>query len=89
MHLLVTGGAGFIGSTFARQAVHSGHDVVVYDALTYAGDRRSLAEIEGRHVFVHADIGDADAACAALEEHRIDAVVNFAAESHNLSLIHI
>ena len=83
MHLLVTGGAGFIGSTFARQAVHSGHDVVVYDALTYAGDRRSLAEIEGRHVFVHADIGDADAACAALEEHRIDAVVNFAAESHN------
>jgi len=83
VHLLVTGGAGFIGSTFARHAVHSGHDVVVYDALTYAGDRRSLADIEGRYVFVHADIGDADAACAALEEHRIDAVVNFAAESHN------
>ena len=80
---MVTGGAGFIGSTFARHAVHSGHDVVVYDALTYAGDIRTLSDIEGRHVFVHADIGDADAAGAALEHHRIDAIVNFAAESHN------
>jgi dTDP-glucose 4,6-dehydratase len=83
VRLLVTGGAGFIGSNFARHAIADGHDVVVYDALTYAGDRRSLAEIEGRFTFVHADIGDAEGAVRALESHRIDAVVNFAAESHN------
>jgi dTDP-glucose 4,6-dehydratase len=83
MRLLVTGGAGFIGSNFAHHAVAAGHDVVVYDALTYAGDRRSLEDLGGRIVFVHADIGDAEAAAAALEDHRIDAVVNFAAESHN------
>jgi dTDP-glucose 4,6-dehydratase len=83
VRLLVTGGAGFIGSNFARHAVAAGHDVVVYDALTYAGDRRSLAEIEGRYTFVHADIGDAEGAVAALDSHRIDAIVNFAAESHN------
>ncbi len=83
MRLLVTGGAGFIGSNFARQAVHAGHDVVVYDALTYAGDRRSLADLEGRYTFLHADVTDGDAATAALEAYDIDAVVNFAAESHN------
>ncbi len=83
MRLLVTGGAGFIGSTFTRHAVGAGHEVVVYDALTYAGDRRSLADVEGRFTFLHADIGDAAAASAALETHAIDAVVNFAAESHN------
>ncbi len=83
MRLLVTGGAGFIGSAFARLAVGRGHDVVVYDALTYAGDRRTLADVEGRYVFVQADIADGDAAGAALAEHRIEAIVNFAAESHN------
>ena len=83
MRLLVTGGAGFIGSNFAHHAVAAGHDVVVYDALTYAGDRRSLDDLSERIVFVHADICDAMAAAAALEGHRIDAVVNFAAESHN------
>jgi dTDP-glucose 4,6-dehydratase len=83
VRLLVTGGAGFIGSNFARQAIGAGHQVVVYDALTYAGDRRSLADLEGRHTFVHADITDADAVTAALDTYDIDAVVNFAAESHN------
>ena len=83
MRLLVTGGAGFIGSTFTRLALGAGHEVVVYDALTYAGDRRSLADVEGSFTFVHADIGDATAATAALETHAIEAVVNFAAESHN------
>jgi dTDP-glucose 4,6-dehydratase len=83
VRLLVTGGAGFIGSNFARHAVADGHEVVVYDALTYAGDRRSLAEIEGRFTFVHGDIGDAEGAVRALDSHRIDAIVNFAAESHN------
>ncbi len=83
MRLLVTGGAGFIGSNFVRQALAAGHDAVVYDALTYAGDRRSLADLEGRFAVVHGDIGDLDLAAATLREHRIDAIVNFAAESHN------
>lgn len=83
VRLLVTGGAGFIGSNFSRHAIAAGHEVVVYDALTYAGDRRSLGDVEGRCTFVHADICDGDAAEAALRSHRIDAVVNFAAESHN------
>jgi dTDP-glucose 4,6-dehydratase len=83
VRLLVTGGAGFIGSNFARHAVAAGHEVVVYDALTYAGDRRSLADLEGRFTFVHADICDGEAAEGALRSHRIDGVVNFAAESHN------
>src|SRR5581483_576641 len=83
MRLLVTGGAGFIGSNFVRHALAAGHDVVVFDALTYAGDRRSLADVEGGFAFVEGDIGDYDTATAALVSHRIDAVVNFAAESHN------
>jgi dTDP-glucose 4,6-dehydratase len=83
MRLLVTGGAGFIGSNFVRHALAAGHDVVVYDALTYAGDRRSLADVEGSFAFVEGDIADEASARAALADHRIDAVVNFAAESHN------
>jgi dTDP-glucose 4,6-dehydratase len=83
VRLLVTGGAGFIGSNFARHALEAGHEVVVYDALTYAGDRRNLADLEGRFTFVHADIADADAASAALAAHGIQAIVNLAAESHN------
>src|SRR5580704_13563240 len=83
MRLLITGGAGFIGSNFVRHAITGGHEAVVYDALTYAGDRRSLADLEGRFTFVHGDIGDFDRALATLEAERIDAIVNFAAESHN------
>ncbi|MHB8463827.1 MAG: dTDP-glucose 4,6-dehydratase [Acidimicrobiales bacterium] len=83
MRLLVTGGAGFIGSNFVRHALGAGHEVTVYDALTYAGDRRSLADLEGAFAFVEGDIADEDLAAAVLADHHIDAVVNFAAESHN------
>ncbi len=85
MRLMVTGGAGFIGSNFVRYWVqnHPGDQVVVYDALTYAGSLTSLEDLEGSYKFVHADIGDVDAARSAIEEYKIEVIVNFAAESHN------
>jgi dTDP-glucose 4,6-dehydratase len=85
MRLLVTGGAGFIGSNFVHYWVerHPEDHVVVYDLLTYAGNRASLADIEDRIVFVQGDIADFDLAAKVLADERIDTVVNFAAESHN------
>ena len=85
MRLLVTGGAGFIGSNFVQHWVreHPSDHVVVYDALTYAGNRANLTELDGAIDFVHADIADFDTVVATLGEHRIDVVVHFAAESHN------
>ena len=81
---LVTGGAGFIGGNFVLRAVADGIKVVNLDALTYAGNRDTLASLEGdpNHVFVHGDIGDRALVAKLLAEHRPDAVVNFAAESH-------
>jgi dTDP-glucose 4,6-dehydratase len=81
---LVTGGAGFIGGNFVREAVASGIRVVNLDALTYAGNLDTLSSLEGNpdHVFVHGDIGDRALVDGLLAEHRPDAVINFAAESH-------
>lgn len=81
---LVTGGAGFIGGNFVLQAVRDGIRVVNLDALTYAGNRDTLASLDGddRHMFAHGDIGDAELVAGLLREHQPDAVVNFAAESH-------
>lgn len=83
MRILVTGGAGFIGSNFVRYWLerHPDDHVVVYDLLTYAGNRASLADVEDRIVFVHGDICDRELAETTLKG--IDVVVNFAAESHN------
>ena len=85
MRLLVTGGAGFIGSNFVHHWVgaHPRDHVVVYDALTYAGNLANLAAVSERITFVHGDIADIGKVESTLVEHRIDVVVNFAAESHN------
>jgi len=85
MRLLVTGGAGFIGSNFVHYwlARHPDGHVVVYDLLTYAGNRASLADVEDRIVFVHGDIADLGLASKVLADEEIDTIVNFAAESHN------
>ncbi len=87
-NLLVTGGAGFIGSNFTRYMLEHYPDlkVVVYDKLTYAGNLDNLKDVAerfgGRYAFVHADICDAPRVEAAIREHDIDTIVNFAAESH-------
>ena len=85
MRLLVTGGAGFIGSNFVHYWLerHPHDHVAVYDLLTYAGNRASLASVEDRIVFVEGDICNRELAETALRENDIDTVVNFAAESHN------
>jgi dTDP-glucose 4,6-dehydratase len=84
-NILVTGGAGFIGSNFIREwmAYEPGH-VVNLDKLTYAGNPRNLAGLEasGMYTFVRGDIGDEQTVLSVLREHRIGAIVNFAAESH-------
>jgi dTDP-glucose 4,6-dehydratase len=80
--LLVTGGAGFIGSTYVRVALDArpADELVVLDKLTYAGRRENLAGVEERITFVEGAIEDPDAAREAMQG--CDAVVNFAAESH-------
>ena len=85
MRLLVTGGAGFIGSNFVHYWLeqHPGDHLVVYDLLTYAGNRESLAPVEDRIVFVEGDICDRELAEATLRANEVEVVVNFAAESHN------
>jgi len=85
MRLLVTGGAGFIGSNFVHYWLerHPGDEVVVYDLLTYAGNRANLATVEDAITFVQGDICDRELAEQTMRSSRVDVVVNFAAESHN------
>ena len=82
MKLLVTGGAGFIGSAVVRLAVARGRDVLVVDKLTYAANLDNLAPVAGRYRFEKADIGDGPRMRALLREFRPDAIMNLAAESH-------
>jgi dTDP-glucose 4,6-dehydratase len=89
--ILVTGGAGFIGSNFVLDwCAGSDEPVVNLDKLTYAGNLANLTSLEGdaRHVFVRGDIGDAALLRTLLRDHRPRAVLNFAAESHVDRSIH-
>jgi dTDP-glucose 4,6-dehydratase len=91
MSILVTGGAGFIGSNFVLDwLAQSDETVINLDHLTYAGNLENLASLQGdaRHRFVRGDIGDAALVAALLAEHRPRAVLNFAAESHVDRSIH-
>jgi dTDP-glucose 4,6-dehydratase len=92
MRILVTGAAGFIGSNLVHYLLRDAANelgvvidrVVSLDLLTYAGNRASLADLDGdeRHVFVQGDIGDMSLVGEVLREHQIDAVMHLAAESH-------
>ncbi|HET7716210.1 MAG TPA: SDR family NAD(P)-dependent oxidoreductase, partial [Bauldia sp.] len=82
--ILVTGGAGFIGSALCRQLVRGGYRVVNLDKLTYAGNRASLADLEhySNYRFVEGDIGNGRLVRRLLEEEAVDAIMHLAAESH-------
>src|SRR5579864_682254 len=85
MKILVTGGAGFIGSAFVRLlSRETDYSIVNLDQLTYAGNLENLTEVEGnpRYRFVHGDICDERLLNALVSEERPDAIVHFAAESH-------
>jgi len=84
MKLIVTGGAGFIGSAVVRQAIAQGHQVVNLDALTYAACLENVASVEGNnnYAFEEADIRDRTALDRIFAMHKPDAVMHLAAESH-------
>jgi dTDP-glucose 4,6-dehydratase len=85
-NILITGGAGFIGSNFVRHLLRTMPDLnlVTLDALTYAGSLENLRDLpdESRHAFIQGDICDMDLVGGILREHEIDTIVHFAAESH-------
>jgi len=85
-NLLIAGGAGFIGSNFVRYMLekYAAYSVVVFDKLTYAGNLDNLKGLDGnpRFAFVEGDICDGEAVEQAMAQHDIDAIVNFAAETH-------
>jgi dTDP-glucose 4,6-dehydratase len=82
--ILLTGGAGFIGSNFVELAIARGHSVVVLDALTYAGSTENLENIKGPGSvkLVEGKIQDQELVSKLLKEHQTDWLINFAAESH-------
>jgi len=85
-NLMITGGAGFIGSNFVRYILNKYPDyhTIVFDKLTYAGNLDNLRDVahDPRYAFIRGDICDAEAVERAIREHHIDTIVNFAAETH-------
>lgn len=83
-NILITGAAGFIGSCFAIKMVELGHNIIVIDKLTYAGNLANLDEIKDKknYQFIKGDICDANLVKEILEQNQVDWLVNFAAESH-------
>jgi len=86
MNILVTGGAGFIGSNFVRYMIRKYHNynIINYDALTYSGNLNNLRDVEGtlNYTFVKGEIQNRELIEQAMRKYKIDAVINFAAESH-------
>src|SRR5690242_9215996 len=86
--VLITGGAGFIGSNYVRYALqhHSDWRVVVFDKLTYAGNLDNLKDVaeqfQGRYSFIHGDIADREAVFGAMQEQGVQVIINFAADTH-------
>ena len=87
-NLLVTGGAGFIGSNFVRYMLdkYPDYHIFVFDKLTYAGNLNNLVDVAERYArryaFVQGDIADKGAVSEVMQAHEIDTIVNFAAETH-------
>ena len=85
-NLMITGGAGFIGANFVHlmMAKYPDYNFIIYDKLTYAGNLDNLKDVMDlpNFVFVQGDICDADRVAKTIEEHQIDTIVNFAAETH-------
>jgi len=80
--ILITGGAGFIGSEFVRQAVKGGQKIAIIDQLTYAGDLARLKEIEGQYTFYKTDISQKTRLEAIIKKERPQIIIHFAAETH-------
>src|ERR1700759_1456837 len=85
MKILITGGAGFIGSAVVRRAIADGHQVVNLDKLTYSANLENVASVADspNYAFEHADVCDEAAMAAIFTRHQPDAVMHLAAESHN------